>query len=359
MNAKTKTDRDVILLNGIDNFSREEVDALKRKRDAGQPEAILSIGISTTSACNIRCWYCYALENKGRRNPEQLSRAEYIDLIDQAVDLGARTMIVCGDGEPTYDPELVPIVVHARSKGLTPVVVTNGTVFGNDKISNNVHGMSGEELTQTLYDNGASLLVKLETLNPALYEEMVKVKSGWTAFEKGIERVKAAGFGATWKAGESTYSRLAFTGVATKENIDEISALKQFSRDNGAQFICKIPSPTGGAFDSIDKLFPVDKVDEIRAYIDNYTDKRETLTPIILDGDGCKTCLAWHLGPVISETGQYVECYTSTKDSFGSIREQSLKDILRGKQKNIDFDSPCPIKDRLYLELNNIKIVAG
>ena len=357
MDSKVGTASNVIHLNGIDNFSREELDNLKRKREAGQPEAILSLGISTTSACNIRCWYCYALENKGRRNPDQLSEKEYTDLLDQAVELGARTLIICGDGEPTYDPNLVPIVKYAKAKGLCPVIVTNGTVFGNDKISKNVHGMTGDELTQILYDSGSSLLIKLETLKPSLYEDIVKVKDGWIAFEKGVERVKKAGFGKTWDESGATYSRLAFTGIATKENIEEIPSLKKWARENGAQYICKVPSPTGGALDSIDKLFAPDKVNEIRKYIDNFTDKRETLTPIILDGDGCKTCLAWHLGPVISETGEYVECYTSTQSSFGSIRTKPLKDILKSKQKSMDFDSPCPIKDRLYSQLKNIKIV--
>lgn len=342
--------KSIVLLQGIDDFTREDLDKLKQRRLSGTPEAILSICVSTTSACNIRCWYCYALDNK-KPNPQQLTKAEYSSLIDEAVDLGARTMIVCGDGEPTYDKQLTHIIMHAHRCGLTPVVVTNGTMFGNDKAARVKHKLSGKGLAQFLYDHNSSLLMKLETLDPVLYEDIVKVKNAWEWFINGVDAVVETGFGHNWDVEGETYSRLSFTGIATKENIDQVPSLRAWAREKGAQFICKVPSPTGGALASLHKLFPPEKVSDIRNYVDNYTDKRETLTPVVLDGDRCMTCLAWHLGPVITETGHYVECYTSTDRTFGNIREKSLRQILLDKQKGTDFDNPCPIKDRLYIKL--------
>jgi MoaA/NifB/PqqE/SkfB family radical SAM enzyme len=356
-NDHTFSKKDILLLHGIDNFTRSDLDQLRLRREAGMPEAILSICVSTTAAFNIRCWYCYALSNK-KPNPAQLSRVEYEELIDQAVELGAKTMIVCGDGEPTYDPHLTNIISHAHQHGLTPVVVTNGTVFGNDAVAMNKHGMSGRQLAQFLYDHGASLLVKLETLDADLYEDIVKIPGAWNWFSTGISRLTEIGFGGTWDAEDGTYTRLSFTGIATTENINEVPKLREWARSKGAQYICKVPSPTGGALDSVQKLFPPDKVGEVRKQIDHYTDKRETLTPVVLDGDKCMTCLAWHLGPVITETGDYVECYTATEFTFGNVREKSLRQILLDKKKGTDFDNPCPIKDRLYAKLTASQAVA-
>lgn len=346
--------KDVLLLDGIDNFTRHDLDQLAARRRGGVPEAILSVCVSTTAACNIRCWYCYALENK-KRNKDQLTAEEYKSLIDQAVDLGARTMIVCGDGEPTYDSLLTEAILpHGRKRGLQPVVVTNGTVFGNDLTARQLHGMTGRDLTKFIADHGASLLVKLETLDGALYEQIVQKEGAWGWFMQGLDNIMESGFAKHEDRADGTYTRLSFTGIATKENYESVPAMKKFARDHGAQYICKVPSPTGGALDHVDtKLFAPDVVAKVRKEIDLYTDKRETLTPIILDGDACMTCLAWHLGPVISETGYYVECYTSTADKFGSIREKSLAQLLRETQKDTVFDNPCPIKDRLYAKLTD------
>jgi MoaA/NifB/PqqE/SkfB family radical SAM enzyme len=352
---RKKESGDLILLRGIDNYTQPELDDLKRRRDAGMPEAILSICVSMTSACNIRCWYCYALGNK-KVNPEQLRLQEYLDLIDQAAELGAKTLVVCGDGEPTYDPLLLPVVSHAfRNYGMTPVVVTNGTIFGADRISMARHRVDGSGLASFLYDHGASLLVKLETLDATLYEATVGIEDSWHWFDTGVRRIVDAGFGKTWQEPAGTFSRLSFTGIATKDNFGEIPSMRAWARSLGAQYICKVPSPTGGALDCIGKLFPVNEVAEVRDYVDQFSDKRETLTPIILDADKCMTCLAWHLGPVITETGHYVECYTSTDHSFGNIREKSLRELLRDKKKESDFTSPCPIKDRLYVNLAQIQ----
>lgn len=353
-NEHTFSKKDVLLLNGIDNYNREDLDILKSVRENGKPDAILSICVSTTSACNIRCWYCYALGNK-RRNPRQLSIEEYRELIDQAVDLGAKTMIVCGDGEPTYDPNLIPMIEHATSRDLMPVVVTNGTIIGNDRVCQHIHGRDGASLASFLIDHNASLLVKLETLDPALYEGIVGVKGAWRKFETGVNRMLDAGFGRTWEQPDGTYTRLSFTGICTQENIGHIPAMKSWARERHAQYICKVPSPTGGALDQAHKLFPPREVAKVRDYVDGYTDKRETLTPIVLDGDKCMTCLAWHLGPVITEEGHYVECYTSTGDTFGSIRTMSLSELLRAKVKGTDWDNPCPIKDRLYVQLTKLQ----
>lgn len=339
---------------GIDNYTKDELFALRDERDAGRPERILSICVSTTAMCNVRCWYCYALANKSR-NPHKLSQDEYRRMIHEAAELGAKTMIICGDGEPTYDPDLLPILECGANLGMLPVLVTNGTIMGDDRIASQLHGMTGRELTQEVYDRGASLLVKLETLKPALYEQMLAVEGIWEKFMVGVANICEAGFGNVWEDGKRKFTRLSFTGICTRQNRDEVPLMLAWARERGGQYICKVPSPTGGALDHKDDyLFSPNEIPTVRDWLGDYTDKRETLTPIVLDEENCMTCMAWHLGPVISEDGYYVECYTSTATHLGSIREKSLKDLLLSRTKDNDFTSPCPIKDRLYTKLLQI-----
>ncbi len=340
----------ILHLNGIDNYTREDLDDLKNLR-LNNPAAILSICISTTSACNLRCWYCYALANK-RFNPNQLKKEEYISLISEAVDLGAKTVIICGDGEPTNDVLLKAIISYGFNKGLTSVVVTNGTILGNEQLSQKIHKCSAKELVEFLYLNNASLIVKLETLKEESYNRIVQVEGSWHNFNKGVENILDAGFNKTWQNGNHIFTRLAFTGICTKENHEEVPVLKQYSAKLNAQFIFKVPSPTGGALiHANEKLFPFKEITNIKNYVNQYSDKHETLTPLIMDSEGHLTCMAWHLGPVISEEGNYVECYTSSGKSFGNIRESSLRDLLFKKEKDTNFSTPCPIKERLYKKL--------
>jgi len=344
---------DPYYLQGIDNYTKDDLFRVRDEREAGRPERILSICVSTTAMCNVRCWYCYALANKSR-NPNKLSVDEYRNLIREAAELGATTMIICGDGEPTFDPDLIPILEEGAERGMIPVLVTNGTIMGDDATALRIHGMNGAALTARVHALGASLLVKLETLRPSLYEQMLAVDGIWEKFEVGVRRIVDAGFGDTWldSRTQQRFTRLSFTGVCTRQNRDEIPGMLAWARERGGQYICKIPSPTGGALEHKDDyLFSVQEVPSVRDWLADYTDKRETLTPIVLDEEHCMTCMAWHLGPVITEDGRYVECYTSTGFDYGNIRKSSLRELLLQKAKDTDFTSPCPIKDRLYTQL--------
>lgn len=354
----TKKTGKILHLNGVDNYTQKDLEDLKKRR-MENPSAILSICISTTSACNLRCWYCYALANK-QFNPRQLKKEEYMSLISEAADLGAKTLIICGDGEPTYDALLKPILVYGVKKGLIPVVVTNGTILGNNQLANKIHKCSAKELTEFLYYHNASLLVKLETLRENLYNQLVQVDKAWDSFSKGVENMQGIGFNRTWEMGEQAFTRLAFTGVCTQENYEEVPILRQYATNLNAQFIFKVPSPTGGALTHArKKLFPLSEINNIKKYVSQYSDKHETLTPLVVDSEGHLTCMAWHLGPVITEDGNYVECYTSSGKSFGNIRNSSLRILLFRKDKDTKFSTPCPIKERLYNNLLKMNSLEG
>jgi MoaA/NifB/PqqE/SkfB family radical SAM enzyme len=52
-----------------------------------------------TQACNLRCTYCYQDASVAR--DRELSTAEGYDLVDQAIEAGARTFVFTG-GEPFH-----------------------------------------------------------------------------------------------------------------------------------------------------------------------------------------------------------------------------------------------------------------
>ncbi|WP_197358128.1 StsB family radical SAM/SPASM domain sactipeptide maturase, partial [Streptomyces clavuligerus] len=79
-----------------------------------------------TDGCNLRCPYCYASSEKCL--PGELSPAESLALVDQIADMGARTLILTG-GEPMLRKDLFDVAEHARERGLSVNMITNGTMI--------------------------------------------------------------------------------------------------------------------------------------------------------------------------------------------------------------------------------------
>ena len=76
-----------------------------------------------TQACNLQCTYCYQDATVAR--PRELTTAEGIDLVDQAVEAGAHTFIFTG-GEPFSRRDLLTVATHSNQRGLRTNVITNG-----------------------------------------------------------------------------------------------------------------------------------------------------------------------------------------------------------------------------------------
>ena len=90
-------------------FSAQEIAA------AVQDGRLLSMEIEFNQSCNFRCIYCYAADNPNRCN--ELSTEEFIDVISQAKELGARKIMILG-GEPMLYPHLMEMIQFIRSLGM-------------------------------------------------------------------------------------------------------------------------------------------------------------------------------------------------------------------------------------------------
>ncbi len=204
--------------------------------------------------------------------------------------------------------DLCGIIEHASSKGMYSVVVSNGNIFGNEKLANTVFNKSCDELVDFFYNHQASFIFKLETLDEQLYEKIVGVKGSFRQFMNGMDRVFRKGFTEIKEYGDGTrLTRIAFSGVISKQNFHEVPELKEFANKNHAQFICKFPSFIGNT--QLNKeLFFIPTEDSTlwlrENYIRMYSEKPETLTTDYLH------CGAWSYGVVVGETGDIRLCYT-------------------------------------------------
>jgi radical SAM protein with 4Fe4S-binding SPASM domain len=86
--------------------------------------------LEVTQRCNLRCGHCYCrLEASDQR-----ARADELDLdtirriVDQAADMGTLTLTLTG-GEPLLRSDLLDIYDYVKSKGILPILFTNGTLI--------------------------------------------------------------------------------------------------------------------------------------------------------------------------------------------------------------------------------------
>jgi radical S-adenosyl methionine domain-containing protein 2 len=100
------------------NYSREEI---KQK--------LISVNYHLIKACNYRCSFCFAHFNQVTKN--YIPKEDATRLIDQLANFGTRKITFVG-GEPTLVPFLPELVSHAKSSGMTTMIVTNGSKISRE-----------------------------------------------------------------------------------------------------------------------------------------------------------------------------------------------------------------------------------
>ena len=76
-----------------------------------------------TNACTARCLHCSS--NSAKRSADELTTAEAIEMVDQLADNGVVDLGISG-GEPLLRHDLLAIIGHAKARGMSVGVATNG-----------------------------------------------------------------------------------------------------------------------------------------------------------------------------------------------------------------------------------------
>jgi len=88
------------------------------------------IRIENTNLCNASCIIC-PREQMTRKKTTMPNR-HFNSLVDQAVELGAKTVSIFGFGEPLLDKGVINKVAYCTQKGLGSFITTNASLLGID-----------------------------------------------------------------------------------------------------------------------------------------------------------------------------------------------------------------------------------
>ncbi|MFP4117181.1 MAG: radical SAM/SPASM domain-containing protein [Candidatus Aenigmatarchaeota archaeon] len=189
----------------------EEMRRLK-KWAKGEPQPPVGIELAPTLRCNFSCKFCWRRKEDFEKSDEEMKVREmslkrYIELLEEAGEMGVQEVKVIGGGEPLFRDETFEIMKEIKRNGMRGYICTNGSLFTEDMI---------KELAKIGWDHvKMSIHGTKETHN-----EMVEAE----AFEKTIENLGAL-------AESSVETEIGM--VVVNENYEEIEKLLTIAEDIG------------------------------------------------------------------------------------------------------------------------------
>ena len=215
--------------------------------EARNSNRLLAIRLETNKSCNLRCRYCYAQSGE-----DQVKIADFNVLkriVSEAKELGIRSVVVIGGGEPTLHPNFRELIAYIDSLGIIPMLFSNTILIT-------------EELAEFLYDHNASVMGKLDSLKPEVQDYLAGREGAFQEIKKGLENLLRAGFS---KPSEPGKLRLGVSFVSNKMNLEEIEEIWHFCRQNNIFPNMEILTPTGRANDELeDKLLTPEEIKEYK-----------------------------------------------------------------------------------------------
>lgn len=202
-------------LHAVD-YTQEDFDTATRN------DHFLELRMPIVFKCNLRCVYCnqdapfddeelnVKLKSANSKYPV-LTTQERVALIEQAAELGARTVVFSGAGETALCKDLMDLVSSVCSNGMNCLVVSNLIPID-------------EELGTRLNDLGVDIMGKLNTFRPTRQAELVGLEKAYDVFYERIMLMVDLGF--------TRGHRFSVNSVICKENYCEMLPLFVFCREH-------------------------------------------------------------------------------------------------------------------------------
>lgn len=172
-------------------------------------DKLLSLRIETNPNCNFNCAYCYATEL--RRDMPLLTYEKLTAVIDEAVELGIKSVLCIGNGEPLMYEHLKQLIQHVNSKGVTYATFSNLSLMT-------------PELAEFFYKNGVTVIGKCDSLNEEVQDALCG-KGNYKKIQKGLQYLLDAGYGK-----DTEPMRLGLGVVVCTKNLKEMPKLWRWMR---------------------------------------------------------------------------------------------------------------------------------
>ena len=255
-----------------------------------------------TYACNLACIHC--LSSSGRRDPNELSTAEALALIDEMAELKIFYVNV-GGGEPLVRQDFFELLDHAVDRGVGVKFSTNGTRL--DKVR-------AKRLAETEY---VDVQISVDGADAAT-NDAVRGTGSFAAATRAMDNLAEANFG-----------EFKISVVMTRQNIPQIEQFQDLADRYGAQLRLTRLRPSGRGVDIWDQLHPTAvQQRELYAWLLDHPnvltgDSFFHLSALGESLDGLNLCGAGRVVCLIDPVGDVYACPFVIHDEFkaGNVRD--------------------------------------
>lgn len=99
--------------------------------DKGERVAPVHIDTGIAKFCNVRCVFCYGKYQDLK--PVFINREALLNYVDDAAEIGVRSVGFIGDGEPTCNPAVYEALRRGKANGLDMAISTNGVLVDTEE----------------------------------------------------------------------------------------------------------------------------------------------------------------------------------------------------------------------------------
>lgn len=255
-----------------------------------------------TYACNLACVHC--LSSSGRRDPRELDTDEAKRVIDELEAMQVFYVNV-GGGEPTVRPDFFELLDYAVDHSVGVKFSTNGVRIDEE---------TARRLAGTDY---VDVQISVDGADPRTNDQ-VRGEGSFATARRAMDNLADAGF-----------RGFKISVVTTRDNVDQLDALKAIADEYGAQLRVTRLRPSGRGVDTWDELHPTQQ--QQRQIYSWLLDR-----PDVLTGDsffhlsalgeplpGLNLCGAGRVVCLIDPVGDVYACPFVMHDHFkaGSVRD--------------------------------------
>ncbi|WP_019555402.1 radical SAM protein [Propionispira raffinosivorans] len=316
------------------DFSWEEIQAARHEKK------LLSIDLELSKACNLKCVYCYA--ESGIKKEHELNLTEIFSVIDQAVELGVKRIVIIGGGEPLIYPDYWKVVHKINECKIPSITITNGTCITADT-------------AKRLYDEKQDIALKWNSFNNTLQDELAGNISGTgEKIKQALKFLVDAGYSSKKK----NTPQLALQTVICKKNYNEIEQIYHFCRENNFIPFIEILAIQGYATTHEKDLAVTPHeckilFEKLHEYDLKHWGYDWPIIPPVIG----QSCLRMYYSAYLTADGEVQPCGGVTI-SGGNIRTTLLKEIIHQSEifnqvRNIDSLIKEPCKKCIYKKDNN------
>jgi radical SAM protein with 4Fe4S-binding SPASM domain len=266
---------------------------------------LLSLELELSRVCNLRCIYCYA--SSGTPLENEISLTEILDVIDQAVDLGVKKIIILGGGEPLLYPHLFELIDYIRSKSLIADLFTNGLTLTGD-------------VARRLFKRDVGVVLKMNSRNEKIQDRLAGKAGTHTAINNALQALLDAGY-------PSQECALGVETIICGPNYNELPDLWRWAREHSIMPYVEAMTMQGRAKEHSDLEVSPEQVKvlfEELSRIDREEFQCNWLPhpPLV-----ASQCARHEYSCTITSIGEVQPC-PGVSVATGNIRENSLADII-------------------------------